>query len=63
MNTTQRVYDYLKEHPGDSLDEIAVALKISSRSNVRYHLAKLAEEGKVIMPKNKHRMFRVKEAK
>ena len=61
--TTQRVYEYLRDHPGDSLQEIADALGLASRSNTKYHLAKLAEVGKVELPQGKHRRFRVIEEK
>ena len=58
--TTQLVYEYLCNHPGDSLDEMAEALHLPSRSNVRYHLLKLAAAGRVDLPVGgKHRMFRV----
>ena len=59
--TQRAVYEYLRNHPGDSLDEIAEALHLPSRSNVRYHLLKLAEVGKIELPKGKHRMFRTVE--
>jgi predicted transcriptional regulator len=56
--TTMEVYDYLLGHPGASLEEIATALDISSRSNVRYHLIKLADKGLVNLGGRKHRSFR-----
>jgi len=58
--TTESVYLFLQIYPNSSLEEIAEALHISSRSNVRYHLLKLAAAGRVDLPVGgKHRMFRV----
>jgi predicted transcriptional regulator len=58
--TTENVFQYAKDHPGESLQEIADALKLASRSNVLYHLRKLAAVGKVGLPVDgKHRQFRV----
>jgi predicted transcriptional regulator len=59
FETTKRVYEYLAAHPGDSLEEMADALHISSRSNVRYHLKKLMAEGKVDADFYQHRKYRV----
>jgi predicted ArsR family transcriptional regulator len=59
FETTKRVYKYLSKHPGASLDEIADALHISSRSNVRYHMLKLAQAGKVDMEYYQHRTYHV----
>jgi predicted ArsR family transcriptional regulator len=59
--TTMKVYEYLRSHPGASMDEMAHELGISSRSNVRYHLLKLAERKMVDFDEHKHRSFRVTE--
>jgi predicted ArsR family transcriptional regulator len=59
--TTNLVLAYVREHPGESMEEIAIALHISSRANVLYHLRKLVARGLVTMPKGKHRMFRCTE--
>jgi predicted ArsR family transcriptional regulator len=58
--TTTQVYEYLSNHPGASLDEMATDLKLPSRSNVRYHLLKLAAMGMVDLPiDGKHRQFAI----
>lgn len=59
--TTTLVYEYVRDHPGDTMEEIATALHISSRANVLYHLRKLAEAGQLKLAPGKHRMFRVVE--
>jgi predicted transcriptional regulator len=57
--TQLEVYEYLKLNPGASMDEIAEALHLPSRSNVQYHLLKLAERGLVDLANGKHRQYRV----
>jgi predicted transcriptional regulator len=56
--TTQQVYECLRNNPGASLDELAEWIGLPSRSNVRYHLAKLIERGRVTKGNNKHRQYR-----
>jgi predicted transcriptional regulator len=61
--TTERVYEYLKAHPCASLDEMRIDLNISSRANVRYHLVRLSEAGRVDMGDGRSRQYRVIESK
>ena len=55
--TTQQVYECLRENPGASLDELAEWLGLPSRSNVLYHLRKLGLAGKVELAHGKHRQY------
>jgi predicted transcriptional regulator len=56
--TTEEVYVYLYNHPGCSLEEIAEAINLPSRANARYHILKLANEGRVEFTQRKHRNSR-----
>lgn len=53
----EKIYRHLQEHHGDSLDEIAAAVGLSSRANVLYHMRKLAAKGLVILANGKHRKY------
>ena len=55
--TTQQVYECLRENPGASLDELAEWIGLPSRSNVLYHLRKLVDEGRVTTGNGKHRQY------
>ena len=61
--TTLQVYKYLVENRNATLQEIADALKISSRANVLYHIEKLRKIGWIAPAVGKHRMFLITEDK
>jgi predicted transcriptional regulator len=56
--TTQQVYECLRENPGASLDELAEWIGLPSRSNVLYHLRKLIHSERVTKSNGKHRQYR-----
>jgi predicted transcriptional regulator len=57
--TTEKVFSYLRDNPGSSLEEIAETLHLPSRGSAWFHVMKLARAGRVQLGGGKHRQYKI----